>query len=75
MTPWEANYFKLGHSPDTTSEEYKLLKAFDRVFWLRYYGVMKSESLSPEEKAHLTEICKCNPTGCFFNGENTLGHY
>lgn len=63
---------QLGTNPDTTSEEYRLLKSFDRVFWLRYYGVLESKTLTEEEKVELFKLYKCHlEFGCYFKGETT----
>jgi len=39
---------KKGIDKDRGSEDYRLLKAYDRVFWLRYHGVAVSENLSKD---------------------------
>jgi len=62
-------------SPD--SEDYRLLKAYDRVFWLRYHGVSVSENLAKEPQLQRELINRFKPAStCFFGdptGSNT--HY
>ncbi len=59
---------------NTESEDYRLLKAYDRVFWLRYHGVAVSESLSKDrelQKELLSKFKEASP--CFF-GDPTGGN-
>jgi len=47
------------------SEDFRLLKAIDRVFWIRYYAVSESTTISPELKAELLKRLKCSEL-CYF---------
>jgi len=59
------------------SEDVRLLKAYDRVFWLRYYGVNASERLDSKLKEELS--AKFKPAveeKCFFDDPtDTNTHY
>jgi len=61
----------------TDSEDYRLLKAYDRVFWLRYHGVSMSENLAKEPTLQRDLMNRFKPAStCFFGdptGSNT--HY
>jgi len=47
------------------SEDWRLLKAYDRVFWLRYNGVAQSKKLSEQMKENLKKQFKCAKV-CYF---------
>ncbi len=51
-------------------EDFLILKSFDRVFWLRYYGAIQSENLEVQEKEDLVEKCKA-ASSCFFDDPAT----
>jgi len=39
------------------SIDFKVMKAIDRMFWLRYYGILQSGTLSDEDKLELLQRC------------------
>jgi len=49
------------------SEDYRLLKAYDRVFWLRHHGVSISEHLGKDKSLQKDLLNKFKPAStCFF---------
>lgn len=60
--------FENGDELENGSDDWKILKAFDRVYWLRYYAAREDPHLSDEERNHL--LHKFEPSdhklGCYF---------
>jgi len=52
------------------SDDFRLLKAYDRVFWLRYNRIRGSEKISEEERKELLQKFRCSDI-CFFGDPST----
>eukprot|EP01119_Soliformovum_irregulare_P023248 TRINITY_DN8100_c0_g1_i1.p1 TRINITY_DN8100_c0_g1~~TRINITY_DN8100_c0_g1_i1.p1 ORF type:complete len:350 (+),score=65.10 TRINITY_DN8100_c0_g1_i1:76-1125(+) len=61
---------KYGSERELQGQDHVLLKAFDRVYWLRYYDALADEILSPERREILVAKFRCGPS-CFFHDPST----
>jgi len=58
-------------NPLVGSEDYRLLKAYDRVFWLRYHGVAVSENLAKDRDLQNQLLLKFKSGSTCFFGDPT----
>jgi len=61
---------RFGSPREVDPQDLVLLKAYDRVYWLRYYDALADEIMSPEKKEVLISKFRCG-NSCFFHDPST----
>jgi len=67
--------FNMEAKKNLPEEDVRLLKAFDRVFWYRFFSVQQDQTMLPEERR--IPLIKNAPAkhGCYFDNPKNTGTY